>query len=149
MATPHAIPKLLDITTNRLYPAYKTAKGTIIQLNGPDTGLPTGGTLAALVKFVDNCGIKTVIITGGTESTGHSQGSFHGINLAIDVAGTKFNKLTHTETLIAARDAGFTHGVYEDFRGTGRDHWHFQIGAGNGLGDKQSLKLPALYIKKY
>lgn len=142
-------PTLKDVTTNKLYPAFKTAKGITIQLNGPKTDMPSGATLAALVKFVDNCGLKTVIITGGAETTGHSKGSFHGINLAIDVAGLKFNKLTHTVALTAAKNAGFTHGVYEDFRGTGRDHWHFQIGAGNGLGGKQSLKLSKLYIKIY
>ena len=144
-----AVPALKDITTNKLYPAYKTTKGITIQLNGPKTGMPTGSTLTALIKFVDSCGLKSVLITGGTETSGHSKASFHGINLAIDVAGTRFNKLTHEKALAAAKIAGFTHGVYEDFRGTGRDHWHFQIGAGNGLGDKQSLKLSKLYIRKY
>lgn len=141
--------KLKDVSTNKLYPAYKTEKGTTIQLNGLKTGLPTGNTLFSLIKFVDECGLKTVIVTGGFETTGHSKGSFHGQNLAIDIAGTKFNKLTHEVALSAAKKAGFTHGVYEDFRGTGRDHWHFQVGAGNGLGDKQSLKQSKLYIKKY
>ncbi len=51
--------------------------------------------------------------------------------------------------LTTAKNAGFTHGVYEDFRETGKDHWHFQIGAGNGLDAKQSLSLSKLYIKKY
>lgn len=143
------VPVLKNITTNKLYPAYKTAKGTTIQLNGTRTGMPTGSTLTSLIKFVDNCGLKSVLITGGTEASGHSKASFHGINLAIDVAGTRFNKLTHEQALAAAKTAGFTHGVYEDFRGTGKDHWHFQIGAGNGLGDKQSLKLSKLYIRKY
>ena len=149
MPAPSSSPILKDVTSNKLYPAYKTAKGTIIQLNSTKTHLTTGAALYALVKFVDECGLKTVLITGGAEPTGHSKGSFHGKNLAIDVVGSKFNKLTHDTALAAAKKAGFTHGVYEDFRGTGRDHWHFQIGAGNGLGDKQSLKLSKLYIKKY
>ena len=88
-------------------------------------------------------------MSGGNEATGHSAGSFHGTNKAIDVAGKKFNKLTDDEALKAAKNAGFTHGVYEDFRGTKKDHWHFQIGAGNGLGDKHSLKLTKLKIKSY
>ncbi len=141
--------KLKNITTNKDYPAYKTEKGTIIQLNGTDTLMPTGVTLSALVTFVDECGLKTVIITGGAEPTGHSKGSFHGKNLAIDVAGMKFNKLTHVEASSAAKKAGFTHGAYEDFRGTNKDHWHFQIGVGNGLGGNHSLNNSKLYIKKF
>lgn len=149
MATPNSTQTIKDITTNKLYPAYKTAKGTTVQLNGTRTVMPTGDTLQALITFADESGLKTVLITGGSEPTGHSKDSYHGKNLAIDVAGMKFNKLTHDQALKAARKAGFTHGVYEDFRGTGRDHWHFQIGAGNGLGDSQSLKQPKLYIKQY
>jgi len=149
MPKPNATVTLKDITTNKLYPAYKTQKGTIIQLNGTKTLLPTGSTLSALVKFSDECGLKTVIITGGAEPTGHSKGSFHGKNLAIDVAGTKYNKLSHADALSAAKKAGFTHGVYEDFRGNSKDHWHFQIGVGNGLGGNQSLNNSKFYIKKY
>ena len=141
--------KLKDITTNKLYPAFKTLKGTIIQLNSKKTHLPTGVTLSTLVTFADECGLKKVIITGGSEPTGHSKGSFHGKNLAIDIAGTKFNKLTHADALNAAKKSGFTHGVYEDFRGTNKDHWHFQIGQGNGLGGKHSLSNSKLYIRKY
>lgn len=149
MAEPVKIPTIKDVTTNKLYPAYKTQKGTIIQLNGPKTVMPSGATLAALVKFVDESGLKIVIITGGAEKTGHSAGSFHGTNLAIDVAGKKFNKLTDEKARVAANAAGFTHGVYEDFKGTGRDHWHFQIGAGNGLGDKHKLSNSTLLTKVY
>lgn len=149
MPSPLPTPQLKDITTNKLYPAYKTAKGLIIQLNGTKTLLPKGDTLIALIKFADECGLKSVIITGGSEAVGHSKGSFHGKGLAIDVAGTKYNNLTHSAALLAAQKAGFTHGAYEDFAGTRKDHWHFQIGAGNGLGDKHSLDLPKLYIKKY
>ncbi|MFT7259335.1 MAG: hypothetical protein ACI9MS_001193 [Glaciecola sp.] len=141
-------PQLKDITRNKLYPAYKTVKGLAIQLNGTKTLLPKGDTLSALITFADECGLKTVIITGGSESR-HSKGSFHGKGLAVDVAGTKYNNLTHSAALLAAKKAGFTHGAYEDFTGSRKDHWHFQIGAGNGLGDKHSLNLPKLYIKKY
>ena len=148
MPKPNTAVKLKDVTTNKLYPAYKTTKGTIIQLNGTKTYLPTGATLSALVTFCDESGLKSVIISGGSEPTGHSKGSFHGKNLAIDVAGTKFNKLTYSDALTAAKKAGFTHGVYEDFRGTGKDHWHFQIGIGNGLGGNQPLSNSKLYIKK-
>jgi hypothetical protein len=76
------------------------------------------------------------VINGGAEATGHSPGSFNEKNLAIDVAGTRFNKLTNADVLSAASKAGFTHGIYEDYKGTNRGHWHLQIGAGNGLGDK-------------
>ena len=106
-------------------------------------------TLSALATFANECGLKTVLITGGSEPTGHSKGSFHGKNFAIDVAGMRFNKLTHSEALTAAKKAGFTHGIYEDFSGTGRDHWHFQIGIGNGLGENHSLNNSKLYVKKY
>lgn len=149
MPAPTTTPVLKDITTNKLYPAYKTPKGKTIQMNGTKTVLPTGATLSAMVDFVDGCNLNTVIISGGNEAAGHSAGSFHGINKAIDVAGKKFNKLTDDEALKAAKAAGFTHGVYEDFRGTKKDHWHFQIGSGNGLGDKHSLKLSKLAIKRY
>lgn len=149
MAQPVKIPKLQDVTTNKLYPAYKTQKGIVIQLNGPKTVLPSGVTLAALVNFVDACGLKTVIISGGAEKTGHSAGSFHGKDLAIDVAGKRFNNLTDEQARVAALNAGFTHGVYEDFRGTGRDHWHFQIGPGNGLADKHKLSNNKLLTKNY
>ena len=111
MTTPVKMPVLKDVTTNKLYPAYKTQKGIIIQLNGLKTVLPSGATLAALVKFADECGLKTIIITGGAEKTGHSSGSFHGKDLAIDVAGKKFNKLTDEQARNAALKAGFTHGV--------------------------------------
>ena len=149
MGIPIKTPRLKDITTNKLYPAYKTEKGIVIQLNGLKTVLPSGATLTALVKFVDASGLKTVLITGGAETTGHSAGSFHGKDLAIDVAGKRFNKLTHEQARIAALNAGFTHGVYEDFRGTSRDHWHFQIGAGNGLADKYKLSNKKLLTKHY
>ena len=149
MAEPVKEPKLTDITVNKLYPKYKTEKGVIIQLNGPKTILPSGATLVALVAFVNDCGLETVIITGGAEMTGHSKGSFHGKDLAIDVAGKKFNKLSDEQARISALNAGFTHGVYEDFEGTSRDHWHFQIGAGNGLVDKHKLSNSKLIIKVY
>lgn len=149
MAVPVKTPKLKDVTTNKLYPAYKTEKGIVIQLNGPKTVLPSGATLAALVTFVDASGLKTVLITGGAEKTGHSAGSFHGKDLAIDVAGKRFNKLTDEQARVAALNAGFTHGVYEDFKGTGRDHWHFQTGAGNGLADKHKLSNAKLLTKHY
>lgn len=142
-------PKLKDVTTNKLYPAYKTEKGVVIQLNGPKTVMPSGETLVALVKLVDASGLKTVVVTGGAEKTGHSKGSFHGKDLAIDIAGKRFNKLTDEQARVAAQKAGFTHGVYEDFRGTNRDHWHFQIGAGNGLGDKHKLTNTKLLTKNY
>ncbi len=88
-------PKLTDVTTNKLYPAYKTQKGIVIQFNGPKTVLPSGVTLASLVKLVDSSGLKTVLktvlitvlITGGAEKTGLSASSFHGKDLGIDVAG--------------------------------------------------------------
>ncbi len=149
MAVPLKTPKLQNVTTNKLYPAYKTSNGFVIQLNGPKTVLPSGATLAALVKFVDACGLKSITITGGAEKVGHSAGSFHGKDLAIDVAGKRFNKLTDEQARVAALSAGFTHGVYEDFKGTGRDHWHFQIGAGNGLADKHKLSNSKLSIKSY
>lgn len=141
--------KLENVTTNKLYPAYKTNKGTIIQMNNPKTDLPTGATLDALISFVDESGLKTVLITGGSEATGHSTGSFHGKNLAIDVAGARFNKLENADVLSAANKAGFTHGVYEDFKDTGRDHWHLQIGAGNGLGDSHLTTNSQMVTKKY
>lgn len=78
-----------------------------------------------------------------------SSGSFHGKDLAIDVAGKRFNKLTDEQARVAALNAGFTHGVYEDFKGTNRDHWHFQIGAGNGLSDKHKLSNKPLTVKSY
>lgn len=149
MAAPAKTPSLKDVTTNKLYPAYKTQKGIVIQLNGPKTVMPSGATLTALVHFIDACGLTTVVITGGAESTGHSAGSFHGKDLAIDVAGKRFNKLTDEKARITAVNAGFTHGVYEDFKGTGRDHWHFQIGAGNGLVDKHKLSNKKLLTKYY
>lgn len=142
-------PQLEDVTTNKLYPAYKTQKGTVIQLNGPRTVMPSGATLVALVEFVDACGLKTVLVTGGAEKTGHSQGSLHSRDLAIDIAGTRFNKLTNEEVRVAAANAGFTHGVYEDFKGTSRDHWHLQVSAGNGLGDKHKLSNKSLLVKSY
>jgi hypothetical protein len=83
-------PQLKDITTNKLYPAYKTVKGLTIQLNGTKTLLPKEDTLSALITFADECGLKIVIITGCSEASGHSKGSFHGKGLAIDVAGTKY-----------------------------------------------------------
>lgn len=149
MTKPVIIPKLQDVTTNKLYPAYKTEKGTVIQLNGPKTVMPSGATLTALVNFADACGLNTLIITGGAEKTGHSAGSFHGKDLAVDVAGKRFNSMTNEQARVAAYNAGFTHGVYEDFKGTGRDHWHFQIGAGNGLGDKHKLSNKTLLTKHY
>lgn len=142
-------PPLKDVTTNKLYPAYETQKGNVIQLNGPKTIMPSGKTLESLIKFVDGCGLKTVVITGGAEKTGHSTGSFHGKDLAIDVAGKRFNKLSDEQARVAAKNAGFTHGVYEDFRGTGKDHWHFQTGAGNGLGDNHKLSNSQLLTKSY
>jgi len=149
MAAPVKTPSVKDITSNKLYPAYKTQKGTVIQLNGTKTVLPSATTLAALVKFVDGSGLKTVIISGGAETTGHSTGSFHGKDLALDVAGKRFNKLSDEQARVAALNAGFTHGVYEDFKGTGRDHWHFQIGAGNGLSDQHKLSNKPLTTKHY
>jgi len=149
MASPVKTPAVKDITSNKLYPAYKTQKGIIIQLNSTKTVLPSAATLAALVKFADGCGLKTVIISGGAETSGHSTGSFHGKDLAIDVAGKRFNKLTDEHARVAALNAGFTHGVYEDFKGTRRDHWHFQIGAGNGLSDQHKLSNKPLTIKHY
>jgi len=149
MAAPVTTPSVKDITSNKLYPAYKTQKGTVIQLNGTKTVLPSATTLAALVKFVDGSGLKTVIISGGAESAGHSAGSFHGKDLAIDVAGKRFNILSDEQARVAALNAGFTHGVYEDFKGTGRDHWHFQIGAGNGLSDQHKLSNKPLTTKHY
>lgn len=63
--------------------------------------------------------------------------------------GKRFNKLSDEQARVAAKNAGFTHGVYEDFRGTGKDHWHFQTGAGNGLGDNHKLSSSQLLTKSY
>jgi len=56
MAKPTNKLLLTNVTTNKLYPAYKTKKGITIQLNGKKTGIPTGKTLTSLIKFVDACG---------------------------------------------------------------------------------------------
>jgi len=57
-----------------------------------------------------------------------------GKNLAINVAGRRFNKLTNTKVRSSATKAGFKHGTYENFKDTKRDH--LQVGAGNGLDSK-------------
>ena len=126
---------LRDITGDPNHPQYRTANGTTIRLNKapPKTVLPSGDTLDALIKFADATGLDSVLITGGDEQSGHTEHSFHYKNLAIDVAGPAFNNLTTEQVFQAARAAGFTAGQYEDYDGTSRDHWHLQIGVGNGV----------------
>lgn len=127
-----------------------TKKGTIIQLNSAKyTKLPTGATLDALITFVDDSGLETVVISGGSERQRHSDKSFHYKNLAIDVAGPSFNKLTNETVRSAANKAGFTHVVFEDRPGTNSDHWHLQIGAGNGLDDRHRTTNPKIVTRTY
>ncbi|MDB2448668.1 hypothetical protein N9W78_00040 [bacterium] len=142
-------PNLEDVTENPLYPADKTDNGTVIQLNGPKTDLPSGANLMALSNFADATGQDSVLINGGQEAAGHSQNSLHGQNLAIDVAGSKFNNLTHEEVASAASDAGYTHGVYENFDGENADHWHLQMESGNGLDDQHLTSNGTIVIKDY
>ena len=96
-----------------------------------------------MIKFVDALSLDTVVITGGAELTGHSPNSLHYNNLAIDVAGPKFNNLTHGQVLGAAKAAGYAHGQFENFSGQNRDHWHLQLQSGNGvpaLGNSMTTK---------
>ncbi len=134
-------PCVINITTDPNHPKYLTANGTIIELNkgAPDTVLPTGATLTALILLADASGLVTLLVTGGAETISHSSNSFHYQGLAVDIAGPLFNNLTQAEMLEAVSDSGFTHIVFENKVNNFSDHWHLQIGAGNGLDSQYSV----------
>jgi len=140
---------LKETTTNPNWPTYETEGGTTVATNGPQTVIPSGTTADATAQFADNTGLDVVVVTGGSELTDHSPNSFHYTNSALDVAGPKFNDLSDQDVLSAAQDTGFTHVVYEDFPGENKDHWHLQIGAGNGLDDSNLITNDTIETKKY
>ena len=68
---------LENIKTVEETPEYQTDEGTVIRLNSlTRTTPPEGAGLEALIVFVDESGLDTVLITGGSEAIGHSANSF-------------------------------------------------------------------------
>lgn len=100
----------------------------------PYTVPPSGETLNAL-ECLDEClSPSDLLVTGGSEKSGHTKGSSHYENKACDIAGDKYNDLPGAKTVKeCAKKCGFTHGQYENYPGTSRDHWHFQIGPNLGV----------------
>ncbi len=108
---------------------------------------PTGKTLEALKSLERNLGAedlfagKGLLVTGGKEKSGHTKGSLHYENKAIDIAGKVFQSFTDDQVFEAARKAGFTHGMYEDqYEDPAKRHWHLQIGSGLGVPELQNPK---------
>ena len=102
----------------------------------PATVPPTGNTLES-AKCVETCVrgflTKDLLVTGGEEKTGHSPNSCHYESEAVDFAGPKFNSVPDEVMMECAKDCGFGHGMFEDYPGDNRDHWHFQFGQGLGV----------------
>lgn len=103
----------------------------------PTTVPPSGENLNALQCTADCTGVDELLVTGGAEQSGHSRGSAHYEDRAVDIAGRPYNNVTHSRIMTCAALCGYTHGGWEvrgRFDPSGRarsgpaDHWHFQIG---------------------
>ena len=93
----------------------------------PATVPPTGETLEALQCTADCLGLDEVLVTGGSETTGHSPNSLHSQNKAVDIAGPRFNNVDTQTVLECASGCGFSHGHFESFsNNANREHWHVQ-----------------------
>ena len=104
----------------------------------PRTVPVTGETLDAL-KCVEAClqnasGNSTLdlLITGGSEKTGHSPSSYHYKGQACDVSTQ--NPVHSPDVFNCAKQCGFNGAQLEQFDGNpNRDHWHLQLTPGNGV----------------
>ena len=127
---------LREITSHPNWPEYMTPEGTYLVFNKPPPGtvLPFWAHLDVSIDFVDNLGNFQVTVSGGAELWDHQGVSEHYNNRATDISGPKFNDLTTKEVQKAALGAGYTHGQFEsEAVNKDKEHWHNQIGAGNGV----------------
>ena len=115
----------------------------------PPHTVPVTGNTHQNLQCVENClgaqndhGGKGLLCTGGQEQTGHSSGSKHYSNDAVDIAGMTFNNYPVNRMLTCAAICGFSHGMYENYPGTNRDHWHLQNGPGLGVPPLSKTPIP-------
>jgi hypothetical protein len=107
------------------------------------TTMPTGKNYEALQCTANCIGEDELLITGGRETTGHSNGSLHYSNEAVDIAYTQpgGRRLSHDRVMQCAATCGYTHGWFEYlgvkknpevpvFRLGGGSHWHVQLREG-------------------
>ena len=123
-------------------PMYWIDPWGLIRYNAPPpkTVPVEGGTKRAL-ECVEQCLKRTtantsldLLITGGAEQTGHTQGSHHYSGQACDIAGSNFNPVRDADVMGCAALCGFGAGQYEIYpNNPNRNHWHFQINPGNNV----------------
>jgi hypothetical protein len=94
--------------------------------NYPATVPVVGETADALICTA-KCVGNDIYATGGREATGHSKGSHHYDNEAVD-----FRKVSvpDSKVLACAANCGFEAGWFESW---GTPHWHFQLRPGNNV----------------
>lgn len=116
---------------------------------GPPRTVPVSGDTLKALKCTETClqymtGNPTLdlLITGGAEQSKHSKASHHYKGQACDIAGPKFNPITDDQAKSCAVTCGFGAGQFEQFSNSNRDHWHFQLQPGNGVGALSPVPLP-------
>lgn len=102
----------------------------------PRTIMPTGQNLTNM-QCLESCLGGDLLVTGGQEQSGHTKNSKHSSNNACDIAGpNNGNPQTSDPNKVrqCAKSCGYSHGQFESFPSNpNRNHWHLQIGPGNGV----------------
>ena len=112
----------------------------LIKYNTTDTsktGRLTGDTLS-FAECLEKCAGCELTVTGGSEKTGHSEGSKHYTGEAVDFSLAKNPNLTG-DTVKKCYEECAKSNYYGQKEGGTYPHWHFQIvpGQGNATGLKK------------
>ena len=112
---------------------YLDPSGLIRYNYPPPRTVPVTGQTAIDLQCLEHC-LQCVthnpnlnlLVTGGAETSGHSNNSYHYINQAVDISFR--NNLNTGDVFQCAEKCGFTAGGAEPAKG----HWHLQLTPGNG-----------------
>ena len=100
------------------------------------TGRLTGETLT-FAECVEKCAGFELTVTGGSEKTGHSEGSKHYTGEACDFSDAKNPKLDN-DTVDKCYEECAKDDYYGQKEGGDYPHWHFQVVP--GIGNAKGLK---------
>lgn len=112
----------------------------LLRYNKPaPTTVPPSGVTANSLRCLEECLKRAMnmpcldlLVTGGSEKSGHSKKSHHYKGEAVDIHSS--NPVSHSNIMKCAAYCGFGGGWYENYPKTpSRNHWHFQMIPGNGV----------------
>jgi RHS repeat-associated protein len=113
-------------------------RGYVTKFNAkPPLTVPPSGEAAQALYCVASCMMTAtgqenspILVTGGSEISGHSPNSAHYDNRAVDIASANFNKGLNSNIVYqCAANCDYATGQYESFPSNpSRNHWHLQLG---------------------